>query len=85
MIAEEIDLQATLAKYGARIARGEVSPHVRWDGRPGIILDASADDVPLELLCFGAWRLGNEAVARQGTASTSSCWSAARCICEWTD
>ena len=63
MIAEEIELQATLAKYGARIARGELSPHIRWDGRPGMILDASSDDVPLELLCFGAWRLGNEAVA----------------------
>ena len=55
--------QATLVKYGARIARGEVSPHIRWDGRPGIVLDASSDDVPLELLSFGAWRLGPESVA----------------------
>jgi 5-deoxy-glucuronate isomerase len=54
--------QATLTKYGARIARGEVDARTRWDGRPGIVLNCASDDVPLEWLCFGAWRLGDEAV-----------------------
>jgi 5-deoxy-glucuronate isomerase len=55
--------QATLAKYGARIARGEICPYIRWDGRPGIVLDCASDDVPLDWLSFGAWRLGSESVA----------------------
>jgi hypothetical protein len=56
-------LQSILAKYGTRIARGDVSPYTLWDGRSGMILDVSSDDVPLKLLCFGAWRVGTQAVA----------------------
>ena len=55
-------MHATLVKYGARIAHGEISPHIRWEGRSGLILDATSEDVPLELLCFGAWHLTPEAV-----------------------
>lgn len=50
-------MRETLARYGARIACGEIRPHVRWDGRSGIILDAASDGVPLLVLSFGIWRL----------------------------
>ena len=52
-------MRETLLRYGGRIARGEINPHTRWDGRSGFILDADNDNVPLALLSFGIWRLGD--------------------------
>ncbi len=53
-------MRETLARYGHRIASGEIDPHVRWDGHSGTVLDCTSDEVPLLVLSFGIQRLRRE-------------------------
>ncbi len=54
-------MESTLGKYAAKIERNEVSPHVRYDGHvSGLIFDPRQEEVPLEVLGFGVYRLGPE-------------------------
>jgi 5-deoxy-D-glucuronate isomerase len=59
-------MESTLNKYAEKIARNEVNPHIRYDGlESGLVLDPQKQDVPLEILGFGVYRLGPEFVARE--------------------
>lgn len=58
-------MEITLNKYADKIGRNEVNPHVRYDGQDsGLVLDPQKEDVSLEILGFGIYRLGPEFVAR---------------------
>ncbi len=59
-------MESTLNKYADRIERNEVNPHIRYDGQEsGLLLDPQKEDVPLEILGFGIYRLRPEFVARE--------------------
>ena len=59
-------MESTMKKYAERIARNEVDPHVRDDGQAnGLILDPRREEVPLEMLGFGIFRLGPDAITRE--------------------
>jgi len=51
-------MQATLQRYRNAIQQDQIHPIVNWDGKSsGLIFDPARDDVPLEVLAFGAYRL----------------------------
>jgi 5-deoxy-glucuronate isomerase len=53
-----------MKKYAGRIARNEVDPHVRYDNQTsGLILDPLREEIPLDILGFGIYRLGPEFVS----------------------
>jgi len=57
-------MESTMKKYAGRIARNEVDPHVRYDCQTsGLILDPLRDEIPLDILGFGIYRLGSEFVS----------------------
>jgi len=59
-------MKETMKKYAERIERNEINPHVRYDGRiSGLILDPLREEVPLEILGFGIYRLGSNFVTRE--------------------
>lgn len=59
-------MERTMRKYAARIERDEINPHVRCDGqRSGLILDPLLEEVPLEILGFGIYRLGPNPIVRE--------------------
>jgi 5-deoxy-D-glucuronate isomerase len=59
-------MESTLNKYADKIGRNEVNPHIRYEGQEsGLVLDPQNEDVPLEILGFGIYRLGPEFVARE--------------------
>jgi len=59
-------MEATMKKYAERIIRNDVDPHVRDDGRiDGLLLDPTRDEVPLELLGFGIYRLRSDFAASE--------------------
>jgi 5-deoxy-D-glucuronate isomerase len=59
-------MQNTIEKYAARIERNEINPHVRYDGRmSGLIFDPLRNEVPLDVLGFGMYRLGPEFDTRE--------------------
>jgi len=59
-------MESTLNKYADRIERNEVNPHVRYDSEvSGLLLDPRREDVPLEILSFGIYRLGPEPVTSE--------------------
>ena len=59
-------MESTLKKYAQKIERGEVNPHIRYDGKTsGLILDPLRKDVPLEILGFGIYRLGPHFITRE--------------------
>lgn len=59
-------MEKTLQKYGERIERNEVDPHVRYDGRTnGLILDPRREDVPLEVIGFGIYLLSDQYIVRE--------------------
>jgi 5-deoxy-D-glucuronate isomerase len=59
-------MERTMRKYAVRIERNEINPHVRYDGRmSGLILDPLLEEVPLEILGFGIYRLGTSPITRE--------------------
>ncbi len=51
-------MESTLKKYARKIERGEVNPHIRYDGKAsGLILNPLSKNVPLETLGFGIFQL----------------------------
>ncbi len=59
-------MESTLKKYARKIERGEVDPHVRYNGRTsGLILDPLRKDVPLEVLGFGIYQLSSHFNTRE--------------------
>jgi 5-deoxy-glucuronate isomerase len=59
-------MERTMKKYAERIERNEVNPHIRDDGEPdGLILDPLREEVPLEILGFGIYRLGTNLITRE--------------------
>ena len=59
-------MERTMRKYAARIERNEINPHVRYDGQmSGLILDPLREEVPLETLGFGIYRLGSNLITRE--------------------
>jgi 5-deoxy-D-glucuronate isomerase len=59
-------MESTLKKYGLRIERNEVNPHIRYDGKKsGLILDPLRKDVPLEILGFGIYQLRSSFITKE--------------------
>jgi 5-deoxy-D-glucuronate isomerase len=59
-------MQETMRKYAERIERSEINPHLRYDGQmSGLILDPLREEVPLEILGFGIYRLGPDLITRE--------------------
>ncbi len=59
-------MQSTIEKYSGKIERNEVNPHIRYDGRvSGLIFDPLREEVPLEVIGFGVYRLGSEFTSRE--------------------
>ena len=59
-------MEKTLKKYAHRIERDEINPHYRFDGKSkGLILDPRREEVPLELLGFGTYRLRSDWIERE--------------------
>jgi 5-deoxy-glucuronate isomerase len=59
-------MERTMRKYAERIERNEINPHVRYDGQmSGLILDPLREEVPLEILGFGVYRLGPGPITRE--------------------
>jgi len=55
-----------MRKYAVRIERAEINPHVRYDGQTsGLILDSLRDEVPLEIMGFGIFRLGSNLITKE--------------------
>jgi 5-deoxy-D-glucuronate isomerase len=59
-------MKETMKKYAERIERNEINPHVRYNGQTsGLILDPCQEEVPLEILGFGIYRLGTNLITRE--------------------
>jgi 5-deoxy-D-glucuronate isomerase len=59
-------MEVTMKKYGDRIEKGEVNPHVRYDGKAsGLIFDPRKEETPLEVLGFGVYQLGPQFVEKE--------------------
>jgi len=59
-------MESTLKKYGRKIERGEVNPHIQYDGKAsGLILDPLRKSVPLEILGFGIYQLRSHFIVRE--------------------
>jgi 5-deoxy-D-glucuronate isomerase len=59
-------MKATMNKYAERIERNEINPHVRYDGQmSGLILDPLQQEVPLEILGFGIYRLESNPIIKE--------------------
>jgi 5-deoxy-glucuronate isomerase len=59
-------MESTLDKYADKIERNQVNPHVRYEGRTsGLIFDPNREDVPLEILGFGVYKLGPKFETRE--------------------
>ncbi len=59
-------MESTLNKYAAKIERNEVNPHVRYNGwLSGLIFDPQREEVPLEVLGFGVYRLEPDFTTRE--------------------
>jgi 5-deoxy-D-glucuronate isomerase len=59
-------MKTTMKKYAERIERNEINPHVRYDGQmSGLILDPLQEEVPLEILGFGIYRLETNPITRE--------------------
>lgn len=59
-------MKETMKKYAERIERNEINPHIRYDGQmSGLILDPLKEEVPLEILGFGIYRLGSNFITRE--------------------
>jgi hypothetical protein len=53
-------MRATLEQYRDPINRGEINPHLRYDGRrSGTLLDPADPQVPLHLLSFAVYQLAD--------------------------
>lgn len=51
-------MERTMKKYAQRIEKNEINPHVIYDGKTsGLILNPEDDNVPLEILGFGIYKL----------------------------
>ncbi len=59
-------MKATMKKYAERIERNEINPHIRYNGQTnGLILDPLKEEIPLEILGFGIYRLGSNPIIRE--------------------
>ena len=59
-------MESTLKKYSRKIERGEVNPHIHYDGKEsGLILDPLRKGVPLEILGFGIYQLSSRFITRE--------------------
>jgi len=59
-------MERTMRKYAVRIERNEINPHVRYDSQTsGLILDPLLEEVPLEVLGFGIYRLGTSLITKE--------------------
>jgi len=59
-------MESTLDKYAGKIERNEVNPHVRFNRlTSGLIFDPKREEVPLEILGFGVYRLGPDFVSNE--------------------
>ncbi len=59
-------MEKTLKKYADRIERNEVNPLLQCDGKSkGLILDPRREEVPLEILGFGIYRLRSNVVEKE--------------------
>jgi 5-deoxy-glucuronate isomerase len=55
-----------MRKYADRIERSEINPHVQYAGQTsGLILDPVREEVPLEILGFGIYRLESNLITRE--------------------
>jgi 5-deoxy-D-glucuronate isomerase len=55
-----------MKKYAVRIEKNEINPHVRCDDQTsGLILDPLREEVPLEIIGFGIFRLGSNLITRE--------------------
>ncbi len=62
-------MERTMKKYAQKIERNEVNPHLRYDGKKsGLILDPLREEVPLEILGFGIYRLKPHFIKRETKA-----------------
>ncbi len=62
-------MESTLKKYARRIERGEINPHIQYDGKAsGLILNPLSKNVPLEILGFGIFQLSPRFVIRETKA-----------------
>ncbi|MEW6530784.1 MAG: 5-deoxy-glucuronate isomerase [Thermodesulfobacteriota bacterium] len=59
-------MESTLDKYAGKIEQNEVHPHLRYNGlTSGLIFDPKREEVPLEILGFGIYRMGPDFVTNQ--------------------
>jgi 5-deoxy-glucuronate isomerase len=59
-------MKETMKKYAERIERNEINPHVRYNGQTsGLILDPCQEEVPLEILGFGIYRLKTNLMTKE--------------------
>lgn len=59
-------MESTMKKYASRIEKDEVNPHFRYDGkRSGLLLDPRKENVPLQMLGFGIYRLKSEFITQK--------------------
>ena len=59
-------MEQTMKKYASRIEGAEINPHIRYNGKAkGLILDPRREDVPLEILGFGIYRLSSNFIERE--------------------
>lgn len=55
-----------MLKYAYRIENNEVNPIFQYDGKKsGLLLDPLREDVPLEILGFGIYRIDSETITRE--------------------
>ena len=59
-------MEQTMKKYASRIEGAEVNPHIRYNGKAkGLIFDPRREDVPLEILGFGIYKLSSNFIERE--------------------
>jgi 5-deoxy-D-glucuronate isomerase len=53
-------MESTVAKYRAKIAAGQISAHIPYNGKTsGPVVDPNDDSIPVDFVGFGAYQLGD--------------------------
>ncbi|MGB9629945.1 MAG: 5-deoxy-glucuronate isomerase, partial [Thermodesulfobacteriota bacterium] len=59
-------METTMRKYALQIERNEINPHLQYDGKKsGLILDPRREEVPLEVIGFGIYQLGENFIEKE--------------------
>lgn len=54
-------MESTFKKYADQIEQNKVNPHIKYDGKTsGLVFDPLREEVPLEVLGFGIYRLNSD-------------------------